>query len=276
MTHRTDNFGLMVVGDAMLDVVAEPESEYAGLEYVEVSMAFHAGGSGVNLALAARSMGFSPVWLICSLGASRDIANESIKADLEAAGISLIINSAVDSLTGITIIGYLHADSRLLLTAPGANRAPLSESVIAAACSVLPDVLVVSGYMLFRPSTREGALRIMQEAGKQGTVVVLDLVPHSLHKMITLAELYAFLDLTDVAAGAFSTFAAFGIDEEALLPHVEGVVAYRPDGAYRFVTRAGSKVDGEFRDHLQAALPRGMSERLIIRVLREYFLPTRT
>jgi sugar/nucleoside kinase (ribokinase family) len=260
----------MVLGDAMLDIVTEPETESADLEYMEVSISFQVGGSGVHLASAAADMGFAPVSLVCSLGADEAMANRTIKAALRAKGISLVANFVEDCRTGITIIGYSPTGSRILMTEPGANRNPLTDSVIAAACAALTDVVVVSGYMLFRSTTRNGTSEIMRQASRQGSLVVLDLVPHSLHQKMSLAELRSSLDFVDFVAGAFSTFTAFGISIETLLSEVEGVLAYWPDGTYRFANRTESDVIGEFQDPIAPTTPRGMSERLLIWVLRNY------
>jgi sugar/nucleoside kinase (ribokinase family) len=256
----------------MLDVVAEPkEEEVADLDFAEASISFHAGGSGVNLALAATEAGFTTPSLVCSLGKDH-FANSAIRAELDAAGVDLIANMVADQPTGVATIGYVSEVSRIMFAAPGANAAPLNQDTITDISRLRPDVVIVSGYMLSRPSTRDSVLEIMEKAARNGATVVLDLVPHSIHGKITSAQFIQLLAVVDFLAGDRNTFKAFGESADSLLQHVDGVFEYEVNGRYQAFNRAGQRVEGEFPRPERRAMLRGMTDRLLISLLRDIFL----
>lgn len=261
----------MIVGDAMLDVIAEPAGEVRELDHIEAAVSFVAGGSGVNLALAAIDAGFTPVSLVCSLG-PEVYANRIIRDELRTAGVELIVNSVLDQPTGVAVVGYLADGSRIMFGSPGANGAPLANQTILAVCGIMPDVVVVSGYMLFRPSTRESVLAIMRQASRRGVVVVLDLVPHSIHRQISPFEFRNLLSLVNFVAAERNTLIAFGETIDDLLTEVEGALEYQVGVRFRAVNRNGLCVDGEFSHPSHPRDLRGMTDRLLMSVLREHFL----
>ena len=271
--HRKSNFGLIIVGDAMLNVVAELATEAADLDYAEASISFHAGGSGLNLALAAAAAGFTPVSLICSLGADR-FANSIIRAELKDAGIGLIVNPVEEQQTGVAVIAYIGGGERIMLAASGANGTPLTADTIDALPESGFDAVVISGYMLFRPSSRHSVVTVMRQAKQNGMAVVVDLVPHSIHSAMESTEFQELLDLIDFVAAEKNTLAALGATIDQLLADVEGILEYEVGVNYRAVNRAGLQAEGKFPHPLRSSALRGMTDRLLMSVLREHFFTT--
>lgn len=269
MTSRTSDVEILIIGDAMLDIVAVPRADISDMDYAEASISFQAGGSGVNLALAASSAGFRPVSLVCSLG-SDDFPNSRIGQVLRAAEVSPIINQVVSQPTGVSIVAYLNKDSRMMLAEPGVNSAEFASSVIDAACTLLPDILVVSGYMLYRPSTRNAVLRIMSHASDSGTMVALDVVPHSMHREFPIHKLRELLGSVNFVAAQKETLAV--LDKEiGVLSFAKGFLEYEVGTGYRVVTRRGTLATGELQRPSKRLELRGMTDRLLISVLRDYF-----
>jgi sugar/nucleoside kinase (ribokinase family) len=258
-----------VIGDAMVDVVAQRECDASSLEYVEVRTALKVGGSALNLARAARHAGFRAISVICSLSKEDEIATRSVRSELADAGIALIENSVSGQPAGITIVGYLGSAERIMLASPGANEVALGPEVISAAIGSAPDIIVVSGYMLFRQSTRESVQEIMRGGSSAGSLVVLDAVPHSIHATMKPAEFTGLLADVDFLAGASGTFAGFGLTVETLLSLVDAVLAFERDGSYLLAGPECARVRDRFCGPEEFA-GAGVSEALIMTVLRDY------
>jgi sugar/nucleoside kinase (ribokinase family) len=284
--------GMLVIGDAMLDAVAVPERpvafEASELDYVDAGIALHPGGTGVNLALAARDHGYAPVRLLCSMGAGTaapglDAAGALLLSALAPAGIATIVNTVPGAPTGVVTVGYVGDGDRVMFGSPGANRAPLTPEAQAAALSALDGcgVLLVSGWMLFRAATRAAVGRIMAHAAGRGIPVVLDVVPHALHRTVSGAEFAAATEgIVDHVAGNAMTFARlFGTDPGAAAPepvagHLLGSFAgalVHGQGRYVAAHRARGTVGGPFPGPADGSL-RGMSDRLLVARMRDHFL----
>jgi sugar/nucleoside kinase (ribokinase family) len=260
--------GILIIGDAMLDVVAVPETSVADLDYAEASISFQAGGSGVNLALAASDAGFDPVSLVCSLGAD-EFANGRIEALLRASNVHMVVNQVADQPTGVSIVAYLGNDSRIMLAAPGVNSAEFANRTVDAACGAISDVLVVSGYMLFRRSTRHAVLEIMRHASDRGAMVAVDFVPHSIHREIPMAELRQMLAIVDFVAAEHNTFASLNQFAD-VLSFASGFLEYEVGAGYRVESRAGVLATGTLRRPASRLELRGMTDRLLIAILRDH------
>jgi sugar/nucleoside kinase (ribokinase family) len=263
-----NDLGITVIGDAMLDVVAVPNTAVADLDYAEASISFQPGGSGVNLALAAASAGYNPVLLVCSLGADQ-LANGRIEELLRAAGVRLIANHVVGQPTGVSVVAYLGSGSRMMLAAPGVNSAPFDNGTVAVANSSVSNILVVSGYMLYRRSTRPAVLEIMGHASDRGAMVVVDLVPHSFHRDIPIAEVREILDIVDFVAAERNTFASLNRFVD-VLSFAKGFLEYEVGAGYRVESRAGAVTTGPLHRPASRLDLRGMTDRLLIAVLHDH------
>ncbi|MFC7217475.1 carbohydrate kinase family protein [Streptomyces polyrhachis] len=293
MGGSTAGGGMLVVGDAMLDVVAVPDGpvpfEPAELDYVEADIELRAGGTGVNLALAAVARGYAPVHLLCSLGAGTgpggvDPAGAFLLDALAPSGVHPLVNAASGPGTGTVSVGYVGDGERVMFGSPGANRAPLCERAVAAALSALDScgVLVVSGWMLFRPSTRGAVGLIMSEAAGRGIPVVLDVVPHRLHRTIRATEFHeATGGAVDYVAGNALTFARlFAVDAAGAAPEpmagrllgfFTGALVHG-DGRYAVAHRTRGARGGPFPRPADRGGLRGASDRLLVSVVGDHFL----
>ncbi|MFF2406345.1 carbohydrate kinase family protein [Streptomyces sp. NPDC058092] len=293
MAGPTPDRGMLVIGDAMLDAVAVSDApvpfEPAELDYVGATIDLHPGGTGVNLALSAVACGYSPVRLLCSLGAGTgaggvDAAGALLLDALAPSGVGTLVNVAPGAGTGIVSVGYIGDGKRVMFGSPGANRAPLSPDAVAAALSALDTtgVLVVSGWMLFRPTTRAAVGRIMSEAAGRGIPVVLDVVPHALHRTVSAAEFdKATKGVVDHVAGNALTFARlFAIDVACAAPervagHLLGSFAgalVHGGGRYVAAHRTRGARGGPFPGPADQGRLRGMSDRLLVSEVRDHFL----
>lgn len=259
------------MGDIAVDVLVTPDEDLCEGGYTEGSVLLTPGGSGYNLARAGRDNGFAPVSLVCGLGDRRSFPARFLAEELRSLGIELISDKTTVEPTGAVLVGYLPDGSRTMVAAPNANRSALSEHVVAMAGTVRAPFVLVSGYMLFRASTREGTLEIMRQAAARGARVALDIVPHSVNRWLRLEELRSLLEPVDFLAGEHKTFAAFGAPPELLLDTVRGVLMHTLGDRYHVHTRSGI-VEGGFPRPSDATERRGLTDRLLVSTLREHFI----
>ena len=151
---------LVAVGDVMVDVVADRVPR-AG-ERAHGSVRLRAGGSAVNAALVARSLG-SDAQVVGRVG--RDPAAELVIATLEGEGVEASL--ARDELpTGTAVAlgaGAVVADR-------GAN-ARLSPDDLPA--PLQGDALLVSGFALFQDGSRDAAVAALERFEGEWTAVDL-------------------------------------------------------------------------------------------------------
>lgn len=168
--------------------------------------------------------------------------------------------------------------------APGANVSPLDGRVVEKAVDFLSHsrVLIVSGYMLFRPTTFQGVVRIMQAASDRGVLVALDLLPHGIHKTFPLKKMSEAMRLVDVLAGSWTTLTALNnvkvasseeynfsslaglLDEfKAVLAHVPGYRSeFRSVGGFDFEVNWPASSEEKLRGHTDRVLVQSLSEYL--------------
>lgn len=284
---------MLIIGDAMLDVVGVPDAPVpfvpVELDYVDATIDLHPGGTGVNLALCAVACGYTPVRLLCSLGAGAgaggvDLAGAFLLDALAPSGVGALTSVTPSAGTGTVFVGYVGDGERIMFGSPGANCAPLSSDAVAAALSALDTtgVLMVSGWMLFRPTTHAAVAQIMSEAAGRGIPVVLDVVPHALHRTVSAAEFdEATKGIVDHISGNAMTFARLlEIDlaraspervAEHLLHSFTGALVY---GSGRYVAehRTGGSHCGPFPGPSDQGQLRGISDRLLISEVRDHLL----
>jgi sugar/nucleoside kinase (ribokinase family) len=150
---------LVTVGDVMVDVVADRLPRPA--ERAHGTVRLRAGGSAVNAALIARSLG-ADAQVVGRVG--RDPAAELILGTLEGEGIEASLGR--DELpTGTTValggavVADRGANARL---SPGDLPSPLRG-----------DALLVSGFALFQDGSREAALAALERFEGEWTAVDL-------------------------------------------------------------------------------------------------------
>ena len=132
---------VVVIGDALLDVHADPAEPIRLSADVPARIALEPGGQGANLAVRLARRGVA-VQLITALG--DDHAGRMLRDALAADGVD--VRSVVDTLTGVVVV----------LRGPAGERTMLSQrpTYSIAASKLLPlDAawLVISGYCLLEP-----------------------------------------------------------------------------------------------------------------------------
>ena len=132
----------VVIGDALLDVHADPAEPIRLGADVPAMIALEPGGQGANLAVRLARRGVA-VQLITALG--DDHAGRMLRDALAADGVD--VRSVADTLTGVVVV----------LRGPAGERTMLSQrpTYAAAASTALPleaAWIVISGYCLLEPA----------------------------------------------------------------------------------------------------------------------------
>ena len=132
---------VVVIGDALLDVTAHPETAIRSGADVPARIRIGCGGQGANLAVRLARRG-ARAELVCALG--DDPGGTLVRHALAAEGVSL--SSVRADATGTVVILLDQRGERTMLS----HRAPFAAE---AAAAVRADVawLVLSGYLLLEP-----------------------------------------------------------------------------------------------------------------------------
>jgi sugar/nucleoside kinase (ribokinase family) len=177
---------IVVVGDAMLDVVARLSGPVSPGSDSEASVSFGGGGSAANVAAWLAVAGAEPV-LVARVG--DDARGVGVADELRAVGVDarLAVDDSLPTGTCVVLVGP--GGERSMLPDPGANAA--------LAPADLPDSVLGPGghlhltaYSLVRVGPRAAALDAIARAGAAGMSVSVD--PSSAALLSP-----AFLDLLD-------------------------------------------------------------------------------
>jgi sugar/nucleoside kinase (ribokinase family) len=152
-----------VVGDVMLDVVAESSSLARGGD-VHGRVRVHPGGGAANAAVWAAACGAS-VTLYGRVG--DDIAGRLIREALATHGVKAPLAADPGAPTG-TMLVVLEDGERSMVADRGAN-ARLSPDDLPAAIEAA--VVLVSGYILFHPRSEAAAVRALDRARAEHVAV---------------------------------------------------------------------------------------------------------
>jgi sugar/nucleoside kinase (ribokinase family) len=148
---------LLAVGEAMVDVVVSADAADAGPKHAPIAL--RAGGTPVNAALAAASLGAGAA-VVARVG--DDAAGAAIRHTLAVHGVAAVLAVDDDLPTGVFVdLG------RTIVAARGANDA-LSPDDFAGAPA--HDALLVSGYT-FRAATAETAGHCLRASGARWRAV---------------------------------------------------------------------------------------------------------
>lgn len=147
---------VVVVGDALLDVLTMPSAPISAGADVPASVRVTPGGQGSNVAVRLARRGV-PVELVCALG--DDPGGRLLREALAVEGVR--VRAVPAHATGAVVVLVDAAGERSMLS----QRVPFARLVAEAAAA---DWLVVSGYLLLEPGAtaavtdlRAGALRRM-------------------------------------------------------------------------------------------------------------------
>jgi sugar/nucleoside kinase (ribokinase family) len=156
---------LVVLGDLMVDVVAQVDEPIARGGDTPARISVSGGGSAANVAAWAAALG-APVALVCNVG--DDERGRTAIAELE--GVDVHARVDPERPTGTCVVLVAPGGERTMLSDPGANDAPLPEIP-------LGDHLHVAGYALVRDGPRASALRAIERARAAGMTVSVDPSP---------------------------------------------------------------------------------------------------
>ena len=134
---------VVVVGDAVLDVVARPTAPMRPGADVRAEIRVGVGGQGANLAVRLARLGVPSVELVCGLG--DDPAAAIVLDALEAEGVT--VSPVTVDATGSVVILVDAAGERTMLS----QRTPFG-SAARARLQHDADWIVVSGYLLDEPN----------------------------------------------------------------------------------------------------------------------------
>ena len=138
---------VLVVGDALLDVLAAPSEPMRPGADVPAAVRVAPGGQGANLAVRLARRGVA-VELVCAI--AEDAAGRLLRESLAADGVRVHPRQAV--ATGTVIVLVDAAGERTMLS----QRVPLAGR-LGDAPSATADWLVVSGYLFLEPGAASAA-----------------------------------------------------------------------------------------------------------------------
>ena len=162
--------GIVVVGDAGLDVVAQHDKPLPHGGDARAKIRFTGGGSGANTALWLRSLG-ADTTLVARIG--NDPGGRLIQAELEAAGVRCAFAVDPETPTCCVVVMVDASGQRSMLADRGANQRFSPEDVEAAALAGASH-LHLSGYVLLDPPSRAAGLAALAAAREAGLTTSVD------------------------------------------------------------------------------------------------------
>jgi ribokinase len=197
---------VVVVGDAMLDVVVRPLAPFAPTSDTPARVRVLRGGSGANLAVALRAAAAGTLDIVFAGIVGRDAAALIVRADLEESGVVAHLASAEGS-TGVVVSLVGDVGERAMMTERGVN----GELVFEHVADVLDESLVhlhVSGYTVLDAATRVLVTRLLEAAAASGATTSVDVC--SVGPLVTLGP-------ATFAAAIREATMLFANEEEALV-----------------------------------------------------------
>ena len=231
---------VIVIGDAMLDVVTRPVEEIAATSDTAARVRVGRGGSGANLALALAEGGHD-VHYVAAVG--RDAPGRIFRDELERAGVTALLEE-FDGPTGVVVAVVAADGQRAMLTDRGVNPL-LSRAHVQSVLGADFDHLHVSGYTFLDDATRavgEDALSRAVATGSPSSVDVCSVGP--LRRVSSSVFLAAVVDATELFANEEEAKAVTGAAtladalEDLAGRFAEVVVTRGRDGA---VARRGAR-----------------------------------
>ncbi|VVJ16993.1 Ribokinase (EC [Amycolatopsis camponoti] len=162
--------GIVVVGDAALDVIARHDKPLPHGGDARAKIRFTGGGSGANTALWLRHLG-ADTTLVARIG--DDPGGRLIKAELEAAGVRCAFAVDPEAPTCCVVVMVDGSGQRSMLADRGANQRFAPEDVTAEALAGARH-LHLSGYVLLDPPSRAAGLASLAAAREAGLTTSVD------------------------------------------------------------------------------------------------------
>ena len=159
---------VIIIGDAMLDVVVRPLEAIASTSDTPSSVRISRGGSAANIAVAiGRELDVTYVGVI-----GDDTSGEFFRLDLEENGVSANL-STVSGGTGVVVAVVARDGQRAMMTDRGVN-SELDMTVVLEALKANFDHLHVSGYTVLDEATRDIATAALDVARDRGATTSVD------------------------------------------------------------------------------------------------------
>ena len=162
--------GIVVVGDAALDVIARHDKPLPHGGDARAKIRFTGGGSGANTALWLRHLG-ADTTLLARIG--DDPGGRLIRAELEAAGVRCAFAVDPEAPTCCVVVMVDGSGQRSMLADRGANQRFAPEDVTAEALAGASH-LHLSGYVLLDPPSRPAGLAALAAAREAGLTTSVD------------------------------------------------------------------------------------------------------
>ncbi|WP_329049576.1 carbohydrate kinase family protein [Amycolatopsis sp. NBC_01488] len=162
--------GIVVVGDAALDVIARHDKPLPHGGDARAKIRFTGGGSGANTALWLRHLG-AETTLVARIG--DDPGGRLIRAELEAAGVRCAFAIDAEAPTCCVVVMVDGSGQRSMLADRGANQRFAPEDVTPEALSGARH-LHLSGYVLLDPPSRAAGLAALAAAKEAGLTTSVD------------------------------------------------------------------------------------------------------
>lgn len=206
-------FDVVVVGSANLDLVATVEElPRPGQTLIATGYAEHAGGKGLNQAVACARMGAKTAFVGC---VGNDDAGAGLRAILEREGIDTSRLLAVDSPTGRAFINVDSHGENAIVVVSGANaEVGIAKSVEIPSCRVVLAQLEIplsTVEVVFGAARRAGATTVLNPAPAReihaGLLAECDVVTPNETESATLGGTRALL-----AAGVGTVVTTLGAD----------------------------------------------------------------
>ncbi|MGW3997076.1 carbohydrate kinase family protein [Amycolatopsis sp. NPDC004772] len=201
-SESSDTGGIVVVGDAALDVIARHDKPLPHGGDARAKIRFTGGGSGANTALWLRHLG-AETTLLARIG--DDPGGRLIRAELEAAGVRCAFAVDPEAPTCCVVVMVDGSGQRSMLADRGANQRFAPGDVTPEALEGARH-LHLSGYVLLDPPSRAAGLAALAAAKEAG--------------LTTSVDPQAAAHITDPAA-----FLADVRGVDLLLPNTEELVA---------------------------------------------------
>ncbi|WP_191984479.1 carbohydrate kinase family protein [Amycolatopsis eburnea] len=162
--------GIVVVGDAALDVIARHDKPLPHGGDARAKIRFTGGGSGANTALWLRHLG-AETTLLARIG--NDPGGRLIRAELEAAGVRCAFAVDDEAPTCCVVVMVDGSGQRSMLADRGANQRFAPEDVTPEALAGASH-LHLSGYVLLDPPSRAAGLAALAAAKEAGLTTSVD------------------------------------------------------------------------------------------------------
>jgi sugar/nucleoside kinase (ribokinase family) len=162
--------GIVVVGDAALDVIARHDKPLPHGGDARAKIRFTGGGSGANTALWLRHLG-AETTLLARIG--DDPGGRLIRAELEAAGVRCAFAVDSEAPTCCVVVMVDGSGQRSMLADRGANQRFAPEDVTPESLAGASH-LHLSGYVLLDPPSRAAGLAALAAARERGLTTSVD------------------------------------------------------------------------------------------------------